>query len=145
MNSPLEPGTPVSILPEFRDDTTDAYGWRVVEDRGDRVVIEAPQLLRGAVHSPQTVVGREMLAVIPAPASVRELTEETDLRQYAIERADYFDGVRFYLATWPDRSGWYCTDADGAGFLVTVGNISETFNTAREAENALWALVEITG
>lgn len=58
----LLPGTTVSILPEFRDSPEDASGWRVVEDRGDRVLIEAVGLLAGsAVENPQTLVGREMI------------------------------------------------------------------------------------
>jgi hypothetical protein len=60
----LMPGTPVTILPEFRDSPEDASGWLVIEDRGDRVLIEAVGLLHGsAVSDPQTLVGREMIEV----------------------------------------------------------------------------------
>lgn len=142
----LLPGTAVSVLPEYRDTAQDAYGWRVVEDRGERVLCEAVGLLAGsAVANPQQTIAREMLVEIPAADGVREMTDDQELRGFAIERADYFDGVRFFLASWADRSGWYCTDEDGAGYLVTVGRDSDTFKTAKEAENCLWALVEVTG
>lgn len=62
MMKPLAAGTPVSILPEYRDSPEDASGWHVVEDRGDRVVIEARNMFPGcAIESPQTLVGREMI------------------------------------------------------------------------------------
>jgi hypothetical protein len=58
----LTKGTEVSILEQFRDSPEDAAGWRVIEDRGDRVLIEAVGLLAGsAVENPQTLVGREMI------------------------------------------------------------------------------------
>lgn len=60
----LAAGTNVSILPEFRDSPEDAFGWRVIEDRGDRVLIEAVGLFIGsAVENPQTLVGRDMIEV----------------------------------------------------------------------------------
>jgi hypothetical protein len=63
--SPLTAGTKVSILPEFRDSPGDAFGWTVIEDRGDRVLIEATGMFPCcAIESPQTLVGREMITAL---------------------------------------------------------------------------------
>ncbi len=142
----LLPGTPVSIVREFRDSPADAYGWRVVEDRGERVLVEAVGLLAGsAVANPQQTVARDMVEEIPAADSVRELTTPAELAERGIDPADFFDGVHFFLASWGDRSGWYSKAEGGNACLVTVGNISEEFETDQAAQNALWALVEVTG
>ena len=64
-NNTLPKGAIVTILPEFRDSPEDVSGWRVVEDRGDRVLIEAVGMFPGsAVENPQTLVGREMIQAI---------------------------------------------------------------------------------
>ncbi len=87
----------------------------------------------------------KMMSTTQIPAGVtRELTDTEELRGYAIKRDDYFEGTRFFLVTWADRSGWYCTTDDKDILLATVGNLSEEFATVAAVEAFLYSRVEVT-
>lgn len=79
------------------------------------------------------------------PSTVRELTDD-DCRDHGIDREDYFPSTRFFLAEWPDRSGWYTHDSAPEQaekpYWAGVCNADEIFANAEDCQRWLWANVE---
>ncbi len=82
------------------------------------------------------------------PSKVREMTSLAELRGLGIEWDDYENETRFWLAEWPDRSGWYTEEIDPAlpelRYCATVGNDGIASADAGEVQRYLWANVEVT-
>lgn len=77
----LKPGWDVRMKPEWCEPGESPDGWRVIEDRGDRVLLEAAGLLAGsAVENPQQTVAKEYLE----PVELCDYVNCSELAVYAL-------------------------------------------------------------
>jgi hypothetical protein len=80
------------------------------------------------------------------PQNVHLMTD-AEMTDHGIDRADY-PNDRVWLATWPDRSGWYCEgitpDVTDCTYWAMVGNETDCFRSEHQVHAWLFERVEIT-